>query len=78
MDMLQDAAIPWYHEWRTLNPGEAIEVEQHIASRNRFWDVQLRYVEGKKEGVSVLIGSPEEVEWKTARSGSLWPVNWRL
>ncbi len=84
MDILDDVVLPAGGvEWQMLNPGEEVEVERSVWSRNRFWDVELKYIEGEQKGTAVQIADfgdtrgEDVTTWKTARSGSLWPVNWR-
>ncbi|MCD6050111.1 MAG: hypothetical protein K0Q55_1514 [Verrucomicrobia bacterium] len=82
VDIVDDVTTPWYLEWRTLNPGEEIEVEKYIASRNRFWDVELQYVEGNRTGTAIQYAENGPFRgvkgWKMVKSGRLWPVNWGL
>jgi len=87
MSFFDDVILTAYYlEWHTLNPGEEIEIERYVSSRNRFWDAELKYVEGGRTGevrqADVMLSDRpvqrrDEPEWKSARSGSLWPVNWR-
>ncbi|MGV3757880.1 MAG: hypothetical protein ACO1QS_21060 [Verrucomicrobiota bacterium] len=87
MSLFDDIVLtPYYLEWHTLNPGEEIEIERYVSSRNRFWDMELKYVEGGRTGevrqADVLLSDrpvqrQDEPEWNSAKSGSLWPVNWR-